>query len=66
MQAKSIFHGKEERDYQGRSWVQAPNGVRAEAVGDHECFIPKKCVKKLTGHNKGVQAIEFFPGTGNY
>lgn len=32
---------------------------------DHDCFIPKKCVKKYTGHTKGVQAIEFSPGTGH-
>jgi pre-mRNA-processing factor 17 len=33
--------------------------------GDHECFIPKKVIKKLTGHTKGVQAIEFIPRTGH-
>jgi pre-mRNA-processing factor 17 len=33
--------------------------------GEHECFIPKKCVKKYTGHTKGVQGVEFFPGTGH-
>jgi pre-mRNA-processing factor 17 len=63
-EAKSTFHGQALVDYQGRPWWQAPSGVRADG-GDHACFVPKKCVKKYTGHTKGVQAIEFFPGTGH-
>lgn len=51
-------------DYQGKPWCDPPSGVRADG-GDHNCFIPKKCIKKYTGHTKGVQAIEFFPGTGH-
>lgn len=63
-EAKSTFHGKEERDYQGRSWVIPPSGVRP-VDPDHECFIPKKCIKKFIGHSKGVQGIELFPNTGH-
>lgn len=63
-QAKSTFHGESLVDYQGRSWMNPPPGVRSDG-GDHESFLPKKCVKKYTGHTKGVQAIEFFPGTGH-
>ena len=63
-EAESTFHGKELYDYQGRSWIAAPSGVRAE-TDEHDCFIPKKCIKKYTGHTKGVHAIEFFPGTGH-
>ena len=60
----STFHGQSLVDYQGRSWMTPPPGVRSDG-GDHESFIPKKCTKKFTGHTKGVQAIEFFPGTGH-
>lgn len=64
--AKTTFHGQAELDYQGRPWTVPPSGVRPEEeFGDHECFIPKKCIRKFTGHTKGVQAIEFFPGTGH-
>lgn len=51
-------------DYQGKPWCDPPSGVRDDG-GDHNCFIPKKCIKKYTGHTKGVQCIEFFPGTGH-
>jgi pre-mRNA-processing factor 17 len=63
-EAKSIFHGKSAVDYQGRSWIVPPSGLRPDD-GDHECFIPKKCIKKYTGHTKGVQEIELFPKTGH-
>ena len=67
VEAKTTFHGTELVDYQGRPWCAAPSDLRAEEAGgpSHECYIPKKCVKKLTGHTKGVQALEFFPGTGH-
>lgn len=65
--AQSTFHGTAQaRDYQGRAWHSVPAGLKAEQLGEtHECFIPKRCSKKLTGHTKGVQALEFFPGTGH-
>merc|ERR1711991_26067 len=62
--ATSAFHGKELFDYQGRSWTSPPSGVRPETE-EHQCYLPKKCIKKYTGHTKGVQAIEFIPGTGH-
>lgn len=39
-------------------------GVRADG-GDHDCFLPKKAIHKYTGHSKGVQSIQFMPGTGH-
>ena len=65
VQATSTFHGTALKDYQGRSWVEPPSGCHPDESGEHECFIPKKCVRKLTGHSKGVQALEFFPKTGD-
>lgn len=64
VEATSTFHGDKEVDYQGRSWALPPQGVRADG-GEHDCFIPKKCTRRLTGHTKGVQCIEYFPGTGH-
>lgn len=62
-EAKSTFHGREERDYQGRPWTSVPTTLRG--YDGAECFIPKKCLKKFVGHSKGVQAIELFPKTGH-
>lgn len=64
--ARSTFHGKKQNDYQGRSWMAPPAGVRLEAEGEeHKCYTPKKCIHRYTGHTKGVQAISFFPGYGH-
>lgn len=65
-QSKTTFHGTELYDYQGRSWVAPPSGVRPRDVSEnHDCYIPKKCIKKYAGHTKGVSGIQFSPGTGH-
>lgn len=67
----TTFHGKEEFDYQGRSWLLPPAGLGSVlADGDlemdhHKCFVPKKCVARFTGHTKGVHRIRLFPRSGH-
>jgi len=58
---KSTFHGKEETDYQGRSWLAPPKDARAE---NEHCYIPKRWIHTWSGHTKGVAAIRFFPHSG--
>lgn len=68
MEAKSTFHGDETIDYRGRSWIAPPPGVRGvdpTDMEDHVCYVPKKCVFRFVGHEKGVHRIRLFPKTGH-
>lgn len=58
---KSIFHGADGDDYQGRSWIDIPPGVRTE----DGCFLPKRVIHTWAGHIKGVNTIRFYPGSGH-
>ncbi|RLN95225.1 hypothetical protein BBJ28_00007952 [Nothophytophthora sp. Chile5] len=64
MEATSAFLGSQEYDYQGRAWVEPARSLKPDD-GDHQVFLPKRCVHKWTGHTKGVQAIELFPRYGH-
>ncbi|OUS43392.1 hypothetical protein BE221DRAFT_194820 [Ostreococcus tauri] len=59
----STFHGKEEVNYAGQSWITAPKSEKRD--GDGTCYAPNKCVHTFNGHTKGVAKIEFFPHTGH-
>jgi pre-mRNA-processing factor 17 len=68
----TTFHGKEETNYKGLSWMAPPAGMASLVASDeplemdhHKCFVPKKCVYRFTGHNKGVHRIRLFPKTGH-
>eukprot|EP00579_Thalassiosira_antarctica_P004376 CAMPEP_0201899212 /NCGR_PEP_ID=MMETSP0902-20130614/49939_1 /ASSEMBLY_ACC=CAM_ASM_000551 /TAXON_ID=420261 /ORGANISM="Thalassiosira antarctica, Strain CCMP982" /LENGTH=666 /DNA_ID=CAMNT_0048432565 /DNA_START=44 /DNA_END=2044 /DNA_ORIENTATION=- len=68
MEATTTFHGAEEVDYRGRSWTDPPSGVKGVEpfdMDDHACYVPKKCVFRFTGHEKGVHRIRLFPRTGH-
>ena len=51
---KSMFHGKEERDNLGRSWMDPPKEQRSEV---EQAFLPKRWIHTWSGHTKGVNAI---------
>jgi WD domain, G-beta repeat len=66
----TTFHGEQEFDYQGRSWMAAPPGLgilthTGDTDSTRKCYVPKKCVHRFTGHNKGVHRIRLFPVTGH-
>jgi pre-mRNA-processing factor 17 len=64
---QTTFHGAQEFDYKGRSWIAPPVGLGDVQVdmAHHRCYVPKKCVHRFTGHNKGVQRIRLFPKSGH-
>ena len=62
-ETSSIFHGPAERDYQGRPWCSRPRGVNPEE--EHDCFVPKRVVRTLSGHEKGVWDVAFAPQYGH-
>mmetsp|Transcript_3109 Transcript_3109/g.9085 ORF Transcript_3109/g.9085 Transcript_3109/m.9085 type:complete len:585 (+) Transcript_3109:304-2058(+) len=62
---KTAFHGEAEHDYQGRAWTAPPKGMKSRLDDGHDCFIPKRCVHKFTGHGKGVQRVLVFPDYGH-
>lgn len=69
-EASTSYHGPAaldtSRNTMNRSWVLPPLGVKPEDEGEtHACYMPKKCIKKFTGHTKGVQCIELIPRTGH-
>lgn len=61
--AGAQFHGKDATDWQGRSWMAPPKDQRKELTD--KCFLPKRWIHTWSGHTKGVNAIRFFPTTGN-
>lgn len=72
LEPSTTFHGPAETDYKGSSWMAPPSGLASIVSGatalepdHHQCFVPKKCVHRFTGHNKGVQRIRLFPKTGH-
>lgn len=68
IEEKSLLHIKDAYDYQGRSFLHVPQdvGVNLRSPDPPEkCFMPKKLIHTWKGHNKGVSAIKWFPGSGH-
>ncbi|PVU90821.1 hypothetical protein BB559_004416 [Furculomyces boomerangus] len=67
----TVFHGTQERDYQGRTYMEYPRDLNDPSInfsiepGSQGCFPPKQCVHQFTAHAKGVSAIRFLPKTGH-
>ncbi|KAG9307441.1 hypothetical protein G9A89_017271 [Geosiphon pyriformis] len=67
-QEKTIFHGKSEYDYQGRTYMHVPLDLDVNLLAEpglQECYIPKRCIHTWSGHTKGVSAVRFFPNSAH-
>jgi pre-mRNA-processing factor 17 len=61
---KTVFHGKAERDYLGRTYMAVPQDLDVNLLGEpgtQQSFIPKRCIHTWSGHTRGVSAIRFLP-----
>lgn len=54
IQEKSLFHGKEEKDTLGRSWMEPPKEQKPPV---EQAYLPKRWIHTWSGHTKGVNAI---------
>lgn len=65
VEEKSHLHIPDPYDYQGRSFLHAPQDLDGISLKpDHvpsKCFIPKKLIHTYTGHSKSLTAIKWFP-----
>ena len=64
MEESSTLHVKEDKDYQGRSFLHIPQDLGVNLKSEEppaKCFIPKRQIHSWKGHNKGVSAIRWFP-----
>ncbi|CAG9856287.1 unnamed protein product [Phyllotreta striolata] len=68
LEEKSVLHIKDAVDYQGRSFLHAPQDVGVNLKSDtppDKCFLPKAHIHTWTGHSKGIAAIRLFPRTAH-
>jgi pre-mRNA-processing factor 17 len=59
----SVLHLRQERDYQGRTFVEPPTTWKAGR--EHTCYLPKRVVHTFAGHTKGVTCIRLAPQYGH-
>jgi len=59
----SVFHLENNNDYLGRSFMQHPTYLKADAISQN--YLPKKWIHTWTGHKKGISRVEFFPKYGH-
>lgn len=64
-QERSIFHGREERDHLGHTYMTPSDANAIRAAGSFACHAPRRLIHTWTGHTKGVNAIRFLPTTGH-
>lgn len=64
----TTFHGSEQYDYQGRSYMHVPRDLDVDLHkenGSATNYIPKKQIFSWKDHAKAVTALRFFPGSGH-
>lgn len=68
IEEKTTLHIQDAVDYQGRSFLHAPQDVGVNLRSDNppeRCFLPKAHIHTWSGHTKGVAAMRWFPRTAH-
>ncbi|KAK2606368.1 hypothetical protein QQS21_003187 [Conoideocrella luteorostrata] len=64
----TTFHGSEEHDYQGRSFMHVPQDMDIDLrreLGSSTNYIPKKQIHAWKDHTMAVTVLRFFPNSGH-
>ncbi|KAI9771771.1 MAG: hypothetical protein M1839_002736 [Geoglossum umbratile] len=62
------FHGSEQFDYQGRTYMHVPQDLDVDLqkeVGSTKNFVPKKLIHTWKNHTKPITALRFIPSSGH-
>ncbi|KAJ5092956.1 Pre-mRNA-processing factor [Penicillium angulare] len=62
------FHGSEEFDYQGRTYMHVPQDLDIDLrkePGTTKNYVPKKLIHTWKSHTKPITSLRFFPGSGH-
>ncbi|KAL4942047.1 WD40-repeat-containing domain protein, partial [Aspergillus oleicola] len=64
----SEFHGSEQYDYLGRTYMHVPQDLDIDLkkpVGSVKNYVPKKLVHTWKSHTKAITSLRFFPSSGH-
>ena len=62
------FHGSEQYDYQGRTYMHVPQDLDidlSKEPGSQKNYHPKKIVHTWKSHTKAITSLNFLPGSGH-
>jgi pre-mRNA-processing factor 17 len=62
------FHGAEQLDYLGRTYMHVPQDLDVDLkkdVGSIKNYVPKKLVHTWKSHTKPITSLRFFPNSGH-
>ncbi|KAK4996082.1 hypothetical protein LTR66_004224 [Elasticomyces elasticus] len=62
------FHGSEQYDYQGRTYMHIPQDLDIDLRGDIsglKNYAPKKLIHTYKSHTKSITQLRFFPSAGH-
>lgn len=65
---KTTFHGSEQYDYQGRTYMHVPQDLEVDLKkesGSVKNYVPKKLVYTWKSHTNAISGLRFFPGSGH-